>query len=272
MTPPCDDAAHAGDLRELLTVHDVARRSSHDGEHLACFDRPRGGRGDMCVHIADRDGDPLRQTGPLRGLRGQAAGPRAERVERAADLLRDEVREALVEGAQVVLGGVAAVLEDALVARRARVARLAPAQLPDDPVGALDEAVHPLVDLGVLLEDLQALGELPLRRDQAAVAREPGLAALARHGVDALGLPARRVVLPELGIGVRALAQVVQPAQRGAVGEHGQRRRRGEVGGDPDDLVGLDAGRGHRRRHRLAQDVDVVLGVLQRPLGRQALA
>ena len=32
----------------------------------------------MCVHIADRDGDSLRQTGPLRGLRGEAAGPRSE--------------------------------------------------------------------------------------------------------------------------------------------------------------------------------------------------
>ena len=37
------------------------------------------------------------------------------------------------------------------------------AQLPDDPVGGLDEAVHRGVARRVLLEQLQGLGELPLR-------------------------------------------------------------------------------------------------------------
>ena len=160
---------------------------------------PRGRRGDVGVDVADGDRDPLGQPGPRGGLRREAAGPAAERRQVAADLLGHEVAEALVQRAQVVLARVAAVLVDGLVAGRARVARLAPAELPDDPVGALDPAVHALVDLGVLLEYLQRLGELPLRGDEAAVARQPGLAALARERVDAVGLRLSGVVLPELG-------------------------------------------------------------------------
>jgi hypothetical protein len=38
------------------------------------------------------------------------------------------------------------------------------------------------------------------------------------------------------------------------------------------DLVGLVAGCGDGRRDGLAQDVEVVLGILQRPLGAEPLA
>ena len=79
------------------------------------------------------------------------------------ELVVDEAREARVQRAQVLAARVGAVLVDALVARRADVAGLLAAELPDDPVGGLDPAVDRRVDLGVLLEHLQRLGELPLR-------------------------------------------------------------------------------------------------------------
>ena len=83
--------------------------------------------------------------------------------------------------------------------------------------------------LGVLLEHLQRLGELPLGGDPAAVARQPRLAALLGERVDAVGLPLRGVVLPQLHVRVRAPLEAVDAAQRRAVAQHRHRRRRGEV-------------------------------------------
>ena len=68
-----------------------------------------------------------------------------------------------------------------LVAGRAVVPRLDAGQLPDDPVGRLDQAVGRRVDLGCLAQDLERLREEPLGRDLAAVALEPRLAELARR-------------------------------------------------------------------------------------------
>ena len=96
--------------------------------------------------------------------------------------------------------------------------------------------VHAVVDLGILLEQLQALRELPLARDQAAVARQPALAALGRERVDAVGLRLGGVVLPELHVGVRAVGELVELAERGAVGGDGEDGAGGEVGADADHL------------------------------------
>jgi hypothetical protein len=202
----------------------------------------------------------------------RAAGAAAEWRQRCGDLVRDEVRKALVERAQVVLGGVPTVLMDGLVPGCTRVARLVATQLPDDPVGRLDPAVGARIDLGILLEHLQRLGELPLGGDEPAVARQPGLATLAGHGVDAIRLRLRSMVLPELRIGVRAPGQLGRAAQRRAVGEHRQWGGGGEVGRDPDHALGSDAGGSQRRGDRPAQHLEPVLGILQRPLRREPLA
>src|SRR4029453_16488251 len=106
--------------------------------------------------------------------------------------------EALVERAQEVLGRVVTVLVDPLVAGRADVARLRAAQLPDDPVGAFDPTLHPLVDLRVLVEHLERLRELPLGRDAPAVAGQPWLAALGGELVDAGGVAAGGGGVPRL--------------------------------------------------------------------------
>jgi hypothetical protein len=267
--PAVDHPAHAGDLGQLVAVHDMARAGPHDHEHLAGLDRLRRRRRHVGVDVADRDRDPLAQACPPGGLRGEVARARAELGQRPTDLLGHEVREALVQRAQVVRARVGAVLEDGLVAGGARVARLAAAQLPDDPVGAFDPAVHALVDLGVLLEDLQRLGELPLRGDSPSVARQPRLAALGGQRVDAIGLGLRGVVLPQLGVGVQAVGELGQAAQGGAVGEDRERGGGGEVGGDADDLLGPDAGGLNGRRHRAPEDLDPVVGVLERPLRRE---
>jgi hypothetical protein len=79
--------------------------------------------------------------------------------------------------------------------------------------------VGAVVQVGVLLEQLEALGELPLGGDLAAVARQPRLAARRGEGVDAVGVGLGGVVLPQLDVGVRPAGEVRQLAQGCAVGE-----------------------------------------------------
>ena len=170
---------------------------------------------------------------------------------------------------EVVRGRVVAVLVDPLVAGGAGVARLHAAQLPDDPVGRLDPPLGAPVDVRVLLEQLQRLGELPLRGDPPAVAADPGLAARVGEGVDPVGLRLGGVVLPQLRPGVRAVAQLGELAQRRAVAQDGQHGAGGEVGADADDVGGVDAGVAHRLPDRGAEHGAPVLRVLQRPVRRQ---
>ena len=129
--------------------------------------------------------------------------------------------------------------------------------------------VHAVVDLAVLLEQLEALGELPLAGDQAAVAGDPGLAAAVRELVDPVGLRLGGVVLPELDVGVRPVGVLGQLAQRRAVGEHREHRAGGEVGADADDLRRVDAGRPDRGGDGVLQHLDVVVRNLQGPVDRQ---
>ena len=225
------------------------------------------GRGDVGVDVADRDGDAGGQAGDGRGLLGQRAGGGAELADGRVELVVDEAGEVGVELGQEGRRRVGAVLVDALVAGGAGVADIGAAELPHDPVGGLDEVVHRGIDGRGLLEHLQTLGELPLRGDQAAVAAQPRLVALAGQLVDAVGLRLRGVVLPELDVGVRLGGVLGDLAQRGAVGGRRQDRAGGEVGGDADDPVGVDARIGQRGGHRRAEHLDVVGRHLERPVG-----
>jgi hypothetical protein len=56
------------------------------------------------------------------------------------------------------------------VAGGAGVAGFGAGELPDDPVGGLDEAFGAVVDVGCLVEDLEGLAEEPFAGDLAAVA------------------------------------------------------------------------------------------------------
>ena len=201
--------------------------------------------------------------------RGEAAGAVAEPPDRVVELELREAGEVGVQGALEVGRRVGAVLPDALVPGGAGVADVLAAELPDDPVGRLDPVVHALVDLRVLFEQLQRLGVLPLARDRPSVPGEPRLAALGGDGVDPVGLRLGGVVLPQLDVGVPAVAELGQLAQRRTVGQHRQRRRRREVRGDADHVARVDARFGDGRRYRGAQHVAIVVGVLQRPLRRQ---
>ena len=267
-----DHAAHPGDLGEVLAVHDVAGAGAHDREHLAGLDGLGRRSGDVRVDVADRDRDALGQAGPGGGLGGQGAGGGAEAADLVGDLVVGEAGEVGVERGEELAARVGAVLEDALVAGGAGVADVAAAELPDDPVGGLDPVLGAGVELGILLEQLQALRELPLAGDESAVARQPRLAALAGELVDAVGLPLRGVVLPELDVGVRAVGELGQLAQRRAVGRDRQRGGGGEVGRDADDGCRVDAGGGDRLGDGGLQHVDVVGRDLQRPLGRERRA
>jgi hypothetical protein len=168
--------------------------------------------------------------------------------------------------------GVAPVLEDALVAGRARVAHVDTAQLPHDPIGGLDPALHRAIDLGIADEQLEALGVLPLGGDQPAIARQPRLTATRRQLVDAVGLRLRRMVLPQLDVRVRPVLELGEIAQRRAVGQRRNHRAGGEVGADADHVRRVDAGVGDRAAHGGTHRLDVVLRILQRPVRRQRFA
>ena len=177
-----------------------------------------------------------------------------------------------IEFAEKLARRVGAVLVDALVSSRARVAKVHPGQLPDDPVGGFDPVIHSLVNLGILFKKLEPLGKFPLARDESAVPRQPRLSALRRERVDSIGLALCGMVLPELDVGVWAVGKTGNLVEWGAIGEnrHGSRRR--EVGCDTDDLSGIDAGIFDRVRHGVLEHVDVVGGHLQRPLRRKLRA
>src|SRR5437899_208784 len=74
----------------------------------------RGG-GDVGVDVADSNCYARRQSGQLRGLRGQPAGEAAERGQRVVEL-RDEVAERRIQSLEVLPGRVTVVGVDALVA------------------------------------------------------------------------------------------------------------------------------------------------------------
>ena len=177
--------------------------------------------------------------------------------------------EARVERRQEVAVGIATVLVDPLVAGGARVADVAAGQLPHDPVRRLDEAVRAGVELGVLLQQLEPLGELPLAGDQAAVAADPGLPPLVRELVDPIRLGLGGVVLPQLDVGVRPVGVLGQLAQRRPVREHRQHRAGGEVRPEPDHLAGVDPGGAHRLGYGVREHVDVVARHLERPVRGQ---
>ena len=235
-------------------------------------DRVRGGRGHVRVHVADRNGDPAGQAGPDRCAGGERARPAAERGYGVGQLVVGEPGEIGMQGGQELARRIMPVLPDALVPGGARVPGLGAGQLPDDPVGGLDPPVGEPVDVRVLLQQLQRLRELPLSRDLPAVAGEPRLAADARQLVDPVRLRLAGVVLPELRVGVRAVPQLHELAERGPVGQDRQHRAGREVGADADHLRRVDARVGDRGRHGMPQHVPVILGILQRPVRRQRAA
>ena len=266
--PAVDDAAHPGHLGELLAEHHVAGRGAHDRDHPAGLGHAGGRRGDVRVDVADGDGDALGQPGPGGRLRGQRPGARAQLRDRRAELVGREAGELRVQRRRGSLRrgsgrpgrSPCSRRCTRFASRRRRAARRS--SRPPRRSGP-----SPRTTAGILLEQLQGLGELPLRGDPPAVAAEPRLAARRGEVGDAVGLRLRGVVAPQLDPRVRVSAPGVEPAQRRAVGEHRQHRAGGEVGADPDHRRGVDPGGGDCRRNGAAQHLEVVVRILERPVG-----
>ena len=247
----------------------MAGGGAHDGDHLARLHGGRRGRRHMGVDVADADRDALGQPRPRGGLGAQPSGPRPQLADGVLQLVGDEAGEVRVQRREVLGSGVDAVLELALVTGGAGVAQVGAAQLPHDPVRGLDPALGAAVDLRVLLQHLQRLGELPLRGDLAAVPLDPRLLALGGECRDPVGVGLGGVVLPQFDVGVRAAGVLGEFAQGGAVGEHREDRAGREVRADADHLLRPHARLRERLGHGVAQHVDVVGGHLQGPVGRQ---
>ena len=221
----------------------------------------------MCVDVGDRHRRAGGEAGQRRRSFGQRARSAAERQQRARHLLVDDVLEARVERGEVgAVGEPIPLRPQSLVAGGAAVTSLRPCELPDDPVCGLDQPLRAVVELGRLVQDLQRFREEPLGGDLAAVAGEPPLPALRRDGVDAIGFRLGGVVLPELHPRVRLAPQLLEQAQRRALGGRWQHRARGEVDPDPDHLIRVDAGLGKNPRNGVLERPQIVLGVLQRPV------
>ena len=194
---------------------------------------------------------PGTQPGPARPPRSrQPAGAIADRDDRRATSCRRRPSRSRARAPRrTTIGEAVGGRPDGLVAGRAVVPRLDAGQLPDHPVGGLDQPVGGPVDVGRLAQDLERLREEPLRRDLAAVALEPRLAELAGDAVDVVGLGLRGVMLPELDPRVRVAPVRVEEAQRRAVGRRREHRAGREVDADPDDLGRVDARAGDQASH-----------------------
>ena len=225
----------------------------------------------MGVDVAGGDGDSSSEAGPRRGLRGEVTRDGSQLHDVARELGLDEGAEAGRESVQELGRGVHAVLQVALVAGGAGVLAVRAAQLPHDPVGGFDEAPHRVVDGAVLLEQLQALRKLPLRRDESSVAGEPGLLAQRGECRDPVSLGLSGVVLPQLDVSVLVGGELLELAQWGSVVRDRDHRAGREVDADTDDVVRVDTGRGHSLGHGGLEDVDVVGSHLERPLRWQPL-
>ena len=164
-------------------------------------------------------------------LLGEAPG-RAHRAVRSAQPLVAKSPRTLVPRRTGTKRRVLPVLPHRLVSRGAHVAEVTTHTTATRIVRGLDPALSARVDLGIFLEQLQALGELPLRREPASVPSDPRLGPLMRKRIDAVSLTLRRMVLPQLHVRVWPMRELRQLAQRGPVNKRRQHGAGGEVRGD----------------------------------------
>ena len=247
-----DDAAHALDGRLLVAEEDVADARAHD-------QRPSS-RARSPSPPAPRRG--RRRWRPRRRVPGrspvQAAASLAQRhrpVARAATIVRDIFSSTTCSNRGIERrrstrrrGKPSLLRPDRLVAGRAAVARLDAGELPDDPVGRLDQPVGrarrcraPRRGSGGSWR--RTTPTRSCRRSAAATARP----ARAATRVDPVRLRLRGVVLPELHPGVRLASELGEDAERRAVGGRRQHRAGGEVDAEPDDVGRVDARLGEER-------------------------
>ena len=148
--PVSHDTRYPGETDLLWVDHHVADRGADDRDEDSRAADAGTWDGHERVHVANRYRRRRRdaQTGRQFGADGAGAGP--ERQEGVAELLV-RAREAGIGGLEVLRRWQAGVPRpQRLVARRALLAPLEPGQVPDQPVGRLDEAMSRLVELPVL--------------------------------------------------------------------------------------------------------------------------
>ena len=257
-------AAHARHGPERLAHDDVTGRRADDRQQLARPVDAGRGHAHVRVDVARRHGNARRQPAARRCRLRQAARAAAQRDDRSARLLLRRARKGRVQpGKERLIRKTARV--ERLVAQAGGAARLPAGQLPDQEVRRLRVVRHRAVDLRRLLQHLQQLGEEPLRIDQAAVQRQPRLAAPARQFGHAPRLPLRRMVLPHHHVGVRHTPEPRVKAQRHALRIHRQHGAGRAVQPDAHDLRRVGGLR--ERGEDVKQHVQIVLRVLQRPVG-----
>ena len=187
-------------------------------------------------------------------------------------LLVEDISESWGDRLEVLARRVCAVLVHALVSRVARSIGEVARELPGQPV-------HDVEDLGGLrvqargaFEELEGLRQQHLGREHAAVAGQPGLAALSRDVDDASGLRSRTVVLPQLEVCLRFAREFLAFAHGhpGLVGEDDRCTR--AVQADAHHGGGVDARVRERSSYRFGHRHEVVAGYLQREVGGEGFS
>ena len=226
----------------------------------------------MGVDVADGNSDSLAKSRPGCRLGREFSGFCAELTNFVVEFFDRKVCKARVQRCEELFRRILAILQIALVAGGASVANILAAKLPDNPVGGFDELKHAFVNFLIFFEELQPLGELPLRRNLTAVSRHPRFISVAPELIDAIRVWLGCVMLPELHVCVRSIFEFVEIRKRSRIFEHRQNRAGCEVCCDADDIIGINRRQSNCFRNRVLQDFDVVVGILKCPIWCQRSA
>ena len=114
------------------------------------------------------------------------------------------------------------------------------------------------------------MGTEPFRADLAAVALEEGEAISSGDLVKLVGFGLGSMVFPQLYPGMRIAAIRGKKAQRGAIRFSRQHGAGGEIDAEADHIGGIDAAFFKHCGNGMLEYLDVIVGVLERPIRGQA--
>ena len=266
-------AAHAGHGVLLVGDDDVTGRGAHNHQHAAGLGGTGGGQGHMSVHVGHRHGGTRQKARDLRALGGDFSSLCADGIDMGGKLVLHQIFQPGIQRPEEIPGGIALGLAPhGLVTRHAGVAGFHAGKLHDHPVSRLHEAVHRVVQRRVFVQHLPDFGHHPFRGSLSPVSGQEFLPPLLRNAVQAVGLVLGGVVLPELDPGVGIVGVFLLQAQGRARRVHRHHGAGSKIDAHADNVFRGNPGLLHGLRDDIIQTVQIILGMLQGPVGLQPLA
>ena len=252
-------ARYTGDAALHVTVEHVAGTGAHDQHERARFRRARAGHTGVRVDDGRADRRACAQAELLRHRAGESARRDARREQASGHFVFHDPRELWMHRVQKLLGRITLRrAPHSFVTRLTGRARQrfggTAHELPDEPVTRFEPDLRCVVGAWCEFECLQHFGEEPFQPDAAAVALEKTFPAFARHGVDAVGLRLRAVMLPQLRPSERFGRERLEQTQRRAVPLRRQHGATREIHAHAEHILAANLGltqrspRGFRRR------------------------